>query len=883
MLTIAAELRALYCEVTGAAQARPQPTRLGEVADVLNNRGASLVDLGRAAEAVGVFRKAVEADPHHLEASYNLALLDWRHALIDDEEAVARLESAASAQPESSQGQLLCAWIHYERADREQVRACLARALGKEAPTAPAPKRISELCDRASAGYQVDELRPLPSVARALAISRDELVAASAHDDGVRVWWLPSPHELQGCALGARLLALSPEAHVAVAADETTVACWRPRGAREHVLALGPVRALTTCGEELAVVAVADRCVLIDAEDGAHRDIPGRFGTVADLATSADGRLFAVASEDGTVKLVTISGHFVRTLHHEEPVESVALSADGRHAVTGSWDGQRSLYRLSVWDTTSGTLLRRLGEPAPRRAVVSNDGRHVLSWDAVGTLRLWDATTGRSLRTARPLGGVTAVASSDGDPAVVAQGERLLRVQVLHRAPAAAVMVARPPHSDLLEARHAAFRAAIAHAEDTLATSDVTGALRLLEQAAEVPGYRHHWQVRALGAQLAGRTARSALRGGFAGPSVRDLGGPVQGVSLSPDGERLVTVAFDAATRSIEVQRHDTRRGEPLRVMRLGEQPGPFRAAAVASDRPIVATACGSEVRLWDLEAAGVLGVAGEHRPRALALSADGRYLLLVEDAATTVLDIARVRWLEPFACPAALAVAIADGSDRVVVATASEVALYSLASRRRLRALTGHASPGARVAIEPTATAAAVVHASGRVAFLDPEAGVATVAATVRGATAMALCDDGAAVAIGDAGGGVHIFDAAAEDPVCLGRHRNEVLSVAITPDARLVASGGRDAEVRLWHLEWRRLPPPADGLRRARRWLELYLARREQARSGLPSAGNERGWDPDELAERSRQLGRLGFGAHSPAILEEALDELSAGRRAG
>jgi WD40 repeat protein len=89
-----------------------------------------------------------------------------------------------------------------------------------------------------------------------------------------------------------------------------------------------------------------------------------------------------------------------RTLHtlegHSESVDGVAVSADGRRAVSASAD-----HTLKVWDLESGRALRTLEghfDKVPGVGV-SADGLRVVSasWDR--TLRVWDLETGMCVAT----------------------------------------------------------------------------------------------------------------------------------------------------------------------------------------------------------------------------------------------------------------------------------------------------------------------------------------------------------------------------------------------------------------------------------------------------------------------------------------------------
>ena len=81
-------------------------------------------------------------------------------------------------------------------------------------------------------------------------------------------------------------------------------------------------------------------------------------------------------------------------LEHESQIIAVALSADGRLAVTASQD-----RTARIWDVASGTLV---APPLPHTDAVlcagfSPDGRRVVTGGSDRTARIWDAASGRAV------------------------------------------------------------------------------------------------------------------------------------------------------------------------------------------------------------------------------------------------------------------------------------------------------------------------------------------------------------------------------------------------------------------------------------------------------------------------------------------------------
>lgn len=123
--------------------------------------------------------------------------------------------------------------------------------------------------------------------------------------------------------------------------------------------------------------------------------LEGSVGSVKLIRTSADGH--TVVAEDGHDLLVwhlaADTGYRINSAH-SEAVSAIAVTTDGRFAVSASHD-----RLLKVWDLEQGRELATLRghEDSVKSVVITQDGRRAVSasWDK--TVRVWDIGSGEEL------------------------------------------------------------------------------------------------------------------------------------------------------------------------------------------------------------------------------------------------------------------------------------------------------------------------------------------------------------------------------------------------------------------------------------------------------------------------------------------------------
>ena len=168
--------------------------------------------------------------------------------------------------------------------------------------------------------------------------------------------------------------------------------------------------------------------------------LAGHAGSVTSVAISAGGERALSGGDDGRVRLwEPATRRCLRAVvGHTDMVSSIAISSDGRRAVSCAGDpldltqarGDDAAVR--VWDLETGRCLHTLtGHNSGVLSVaLSPDGRLALSGSSDRTARLWDLDTGRCLRTVTRNGsGVVSVAlSTDGRLALLGGDYRAVPV-----------------------------------------------------------------------------------------------------------------------------------------------------------------------------------------------------------------------------------------------------------------------------------------------------------------------------------------------------------------------------------------------------------------------------------------------------------------------
>jgi WD40 repeat protein len=772
---VVTHLRTAWESETGRPYPRREARGGGGSADALSNRAVSLVDLGRATEAQALWRRALEAEPQHLEATYNAGLAAWAEGRVADPELLRGVEDSCGTHAGSTHAHQLLGRVYLALGHGSEAVAELQRAA--------ALGRTEELARdltaaRVGAPPSLRTVRGLPGAVAALALSNDGRTVAAGHGAEVRLWDTATGQLTRALSVPdgpVRSLALLPDGHsLVIGVENGPLALWElasGRLSRSWTRHAGFAMSLAVApGGRLVASGGSDRVVRLWDPSTGHAvcEMAGHEDAVT--AVAAGETRVASASRDGTVRLWALEdGSPLATLRgHQGRVLAVALDEARGRLLSAGEDATVRVWSLDSQETLR--VYRSHGQPV--MAVSSAPDGRIVSGSADRTVRAFEGERLSSL--ARLDGAVHALALAPDGTCWAGHGTMVSAHSLapLHLPPAA---LCRPASAAEEDARDASVEARLADARSSLAAGDLPTALSHARRARSVPGHGRSEATLALWDDLCTRLPRQALQSAWEDARLEGHEDQVLAVGVDASGSRVLTAGLDATVRLWDLP---SRR---LEAALVGHEGGITGVAFAGAEHAI---SCGRDrtVRLWDLA----------RRQALAALEGHGE--------AVTSVD------------------ATADGERAASASWDGTVRLWDLRRRAVLRVLEGHAAHVAAVRFAPDGQVVVSAGWDGTARLWDADSGreLGVLAGHEGSVTVVAIHADGRQIATGGEDGALRVWDARTRraEHVLTG-HEGEVTGLAFTPDGRFLLSGSRDHTVRVWDLRRgetvRTLPHPA------------------------------------------------------------------------
>lgn len=195
----AASLTDVYQQVIGKDYPRQAPKALEVVADGLNNRALSLLDLGKQEEAEKLFDEALRRHPEHAEAIYNRGIMLWRSGRETDDNLIAQLEILRKSKPNDWKAAYVTGLVHLERTDKEGALQALeaAKDLGGKADVMAALAKAHAMRPSESSNFS-RTFEGHRKWVNSVCLSSDSSLALSGScDHTVRLWDVTTRRELR--------------------------------------------------------------------------------------------------------------------------------------------------------------------------------------------------------------------------------------------------------------------------------------------------------------------------------------------------------------------------------------------------------------------------------------------------------------------------------------------------------------------------------------------------------------------------------------------------------------------------------------------------------------------------------------------------------------
>ncbi len=542
---------------------------------------------------------------------------------------------------------------------------------------------------------------------------------------------------------------------------------WRGRDQKQYE------RLLAVCGGRAAGEEAEEPSAAEEAKHAQPRQSRavslGHTGWIRSVALSNDGRQALSGSDDNTLRLWDLdTGNCVKILQgHTDEVNCVVLSNDGTLALSGSDDNT-----LRLWDLDSGNCIKTLqGHTGMVWSVdLSNDGSLALSGSADKTLRVWDLDSGSCIKTLQGYAGIvwSVALSNDGTRAVSGSDDNTLRLWHLDTGVCVKTFQG---HTGIV-------RGVALSDGGTLALSgsdDKTLRVWDLDSGNCIKTLRGH-------------TAR------------------VWSVALSNDGSQALSSSSDKTLRLWDLDSGNcikTLQGHSDYVRSVALNADSTRALSSSSDNTL---------RLWDLGSGNCIETLQGHTDEinCVALSNDGtRAISGSDDNSVRLWDLGTGNCLKDFQGHTDEVNCVALSNDGALALSGSDdnaLRLWNSNTGKCLKILEGHTASVWSVAFSDDGVRALSGSDDKTLRLWD--LGTGNCIKVLQGHTdyvrSVVLSNDGTRALSGSDDNTVRLWDLDTGNCVkTLQGHTNEVNCVALSNDGTRALSGSVDRTLRLWNLD--------------------------------------------------------------------------------
>ncbi|MEQ8187334.1 MAG: protein kinase [Candidatus Eremiobacterota bacterium] len=704
------KLAEIYEEITGKPCTRRVTEEIDLLADSLNNRAVSFMDLGLKKEALKNWDEALKIDASHIQSTYNRGLVKWRSGEIDDMELVESLGHCEK----TWETYYLTALVHMERDDPKKAEEVLNKISFPFRNNQDVLKLFEKIRDiEKKSTYRINSYKD--TYISSMVFSKDEktIFAACEHlfhntfsglyNPDTNKWARPVKFD-RGNIKSVSIT------------DDSMLGAVGFEGGEIQIIDLGtgkilktikdPSGNVTSCaispdGRWIGSCGFDCNVRIFDISTGETvKTFEGHSKWGSAMAFMPDRKHVISAAEDGYMFQWDIkTGKKTSTVNHENAIKCMAISYDGTKAITASME-----MKLWYLKELSPDKIAGKHRDFVKSVSLNQDGTLALSGGADRTVKLWDTHRGKCLRSfdkqERDIKSV--LLSKDGKKALWADESG--RVELWHIEGdnffnSAGFVLSRIKSTGDISKEQLRFNQLIEHAGKAVSLSSWKNAINLLREARAIPGYERSKEALDLWQELYSPCKKISIKEILPEKTLVQHESEITAIELSQDGNHLISSSEDGTilmknlSDNIEpfpifwnmITMHsgfssvkymsdiEKEYGRGKNIARKATELLTGSLLSVGCNRKIISSHNDKQIRIWDSSATGnMTGKFSPHKSGIYSIDADSHGTFLITsgtlfDKTARLWDLNSGHDIREFNHDADMVVALSDDGERAL------------------------------------------------------------------------------------------------------------------------------------------------------------------------------------------------------------------------